>query len=309
MNTKQTDHKRFVMITPAFNEQEYLGQTIECVLQLTCLPDIWIIVDDDSRDKTASIIQEYAFNRSWIRYYRRRKIPGQSYYGSNVYAIMEGYEQIRDESFEYLAILDADITLPSNYYERLFAEFERDGKLGVVSGIYQEMIRGRLVNVLNDRRSTPKALQVFRRACFDEIGGYLPLKNGGEDTCSCIMARMKGWKSWSFPDLKAIHRKPSGMGHTRSVIQARFRMGLNEYGLGTHPLFLLLKSIRRCFLERPFLLSGLARIAGYAKGWIRREERQIPPEVTAFVRAEQVKRIFRWNKFPKENTIESRNYG
>lgn len=293
----------FVLITPVYNEQKYLAETIEGVLAQSLLPQRWILVDDGSTDSSPQIIQDYAARIPWIRYHARKREAGQSYYSSNVYAIMEGYELVRKDSFDFLAILDADISLPSHYYETLFQKFEEDSKLGVASGVYLDLIDGRLQKVLNDRRSTPKALQVFRRACFEQIGGYLPLRYGGEDTCSCFMARMHGWKTWSFPELEVVHRKPAGMGHSQSRVKARFRQGLNEYGLGTHPLFLLLKSLRRCLLERPFLLAGLARITGYAYGWIKREPRQVPNEVVQFIRAEQKARIFKMNQIPDSNRM------
>jgi biofilm PGA synthesis N-glycosyltransferase PgaC len=296
MHAGSIHSKRFVIITPAFNEQRWIGQTIEKVLQMTCLPDLWLIVDDDSTDQTASVIQNYASHHPWIRYYHRQKVHGQSYYSSNVYAILEGYEQIRMESFDYLAILDGDISLPQTYYESLLAKFEADPELGIASGVYLDCVNGKLRKILNDRRSTPKALMVFRRTCYEAIGGLVPMKYGGEDTCACFTARMKGWKTWSFPDLAAIHNKPVGTGHGKSMLQIRFRQGIGEYFMAMHPLFMILKSLRRCFLERPFLLGGLARMAGYCCGWLKREPLQIPQETVRFIRAEQRSRIFGLNR-------------
>jgi cellulose synthase/poly-beta-1,6-N-acetylglucosamine synthase-like glycosyltransferase len=286
----------YVIITPAYNEGRYIRETIESVLKQSCPPLIWLVVDDGSGDQTGSIVREYADRNSWIRCYTRARVGDQTYYGSNVYAILEGYEQIRKESFEYLAILDADISLPERYYESILAKFEADPKLGIASGVYMDCVDGKLRKILNDRRSTPKALMVFRRTCFEAIGGLVPMKYGGEDTCACFTARMKGWKTWSFPDLTAIHNKPVGTGHGKSLLQIRFRQGLGEYYMAMHPLFMILKSVRRCFLERPFLLGGLARMAGYCCGWLKREPRQIPQEIVRFIRAEQRARIFGLNR-------------
>jgi len=131
----------------------------------------------------------------------------------------------------------------------------------------------------------------------------LPLKYGGEDTCACIMARMNGWKSWSFPELCVIHNKPAGTGHTNGMLQIRFRQGLNEHGLATHPLFMFLKSLRRCVKERPYILGGFARLAGFLYGYRLRKDRQIPDDVVRFIRKEQVGRIFNLNQVPMENKV------
>jgi glycosyltransferase involved in cell wall biosynthesis len=293
----------YVIITPAFNEADYIDETIDSVLRQAVRPLIWVIVDDGSTDDTANIIQQYAEKYEWMQYIYREKTLCHSYYSSNVYAIMAGYEQVKSMEYDYLAILDADISLPGNYYEQIFRRFDKDEKLGVASGVYQDMVNGKLRRVLNDRRSTPKAIQVFRRECFEQIGGYLPLKYGGEDTCACIMARMNGWKSWSFPDLCVVHNKPVGTGHAGSMLKIRFRHGVNEYFLGTHPLFMLVKSLRRCFKERPYILGGFARIIGFIYGFCLREKRQIPDDVIRFIRKEQMGRLFNFNKIPKEHKV------
>ena len=199
--------------------------------------------------------------------------------------------------------MDADISLPDDYYERIFDRFSKDDKLGVASGVYQDLVNGQLRKVLNDRRSTPKAIQVFRKKCFEQIGGYLPLKYGGEDTCACIMARMKGWKSWSFPELCVIHNKPAGTGHTNGMLKIRFRQGVGEYFLATHPLFVLVKSLRRCVRERPLITGGFARLAGFLYGYCLREKRQIPDEMVRFIRREQMGRLFKMNRIPKEHKV------
>ncbi|MCF7955513.1 MAG: glycosyltransferase family 2 protein [Phycisphaerae bacterium] len=298
---------KLIIITPAYNEAAYIERTINSVMSQTFLPEKWIIVDDGSTDATGEIIRSYALKYDLIQYHRREKVQGQSYYGSNVYAIMEGYSAIKGEDFDFLAVLDADITLPADYYQQILNQFALDEKLGVASGVYMDLVDGKLRKILNDRRSTPKAIQVFRRECFESIGGYIPLKYGGEDTCSCFMARMNGWKSWSFPEIIAVHNKPVGTGLSNSMIKSRFRIGLNEYFLGTHALFMLAKSFRRCVTERPFVLGGLARIAGYLCACYKDEERQIPDELVRFIQHEQVKRLFDFNRIPEKEKISTVN--
>ena len=297
----------YTIITPAYNEADYIEQTIKSVIAQSILPDKWIIVDDGSTDSTAEIIQLYAAKYDWIHYHRREKIPGQSYYGSNVYAILEGYSTVKENDFEFLAILDADISLPENYYQEIFSRMNQDKKLGVASGVYMDLVDGKLRKILNDRRSTPKAIQVFRKECFDQIGGYKPMKYGGEDTCACVMARMSGWKSWSFPDITVVHNKPVGTGHAGSLIKIRFRHGLNEYFLASHPLFMIVKSLRRCLKERPFIIGGFARLAGFLYGYCKKDKRQISYETVKFIRQEQLDRLFNFNKIPEGQKVSTAN--
>jgi len=294
---------RYVIVTPAYNEARYVEATIESVLRQTITPLRWVIVDDGSTDDTAALVQSCALRNPLLRPLCRRRLTTQSYFASNVHAIMDGVQSLREVDYDFLAILDADITLPPDYYEQIFARFAADARLGVASGIYDDLVNGRPQRVLHDRRSTPKAIQVFRRACFEEIGGFLPLKYGAEDTCTCLMARMRGWKAWSFPELKVIHRRPTGLGNTRSVVRARFLLGLQEYGLGSHPLFVLAKYLRRAFLEKPYLVGSAATLAGFLYGSVRREDRQVPDEVVRFARREQLARVWTFNRIPSGTSV------
>jgi poly-beta-1,6-N-acetyl-D-glucosamine synthase len=294
----------YSIITPAFNECRYIETTIQGVLAQTVQPKRWIIVDDGSTDATPDIVKKYAAEYLWIEYIRREKIAGQTYFASNVYAIECGYEMVKGADFDFLGILDADISLPSDYYEKILSRMIMDKRLGIASGVYEDNIKGKRRKILNDRRSTPKALMIFRRECYQEIEGLFPLKYGGEDTYACITARMKGWKTWSFPDIVAIHNKPVGTGHGRNMLQIRFRQGYGEYYFATHPIFMLLKSLRRCIKETPYILGGIARILGYIYASIRREDRQIPSNIIDFIRHEQVERICMFNRLPRDQNSQ-----
>jgi hypothetical protein len=280
-----------VLITPAYNEAAFIAQTIESVLAQTSLPLKWVIVDDGSTDQTVDIVNRYAARCSFMECSRRVRQPGQTYYASNVYAILQGYEQLKGLSFDYVAILDADIVLCPDYYEQIFRRFDANHDLGIATGTYLEDVGGRMVERMIDRRSTPKALQVFRRACYERIGGYIPCRNGGEDTCTEILARMNGWRTWSFPEIQVVHRRPVGKGDGGAVLRARFRQGLSDYCVASHPVFMLAKVLRRCVKEKPYVLAGLARLCGFVYGYLVREPREIPKDVRRYVRREQIGRL------------------
>ncbi len=292
----------YIIITPAYNEEQYIEKTILSVLQQTVLPLQWLIVDDGSTDNTADIIRSYSDQHTFIQYCFREKMAGQEYFASNVCAIMEAYEKSKLLTYDFLAVLDADIVLPENYYEEILHRFSKDPALGVASGIYVNLINGKLCPVLHDRRSTPKAIQVFRKNVFEEIGGFLPLKWGGEDTVSCVMARMHNWKVWSFPDIEVIHLRPTGTGAVNTILSARFRQGICEYNLAVHPLFFLLKVLRRTVLAKPYILGSALRCCGYLWAVIRLDKTILPEEVVTFLRKEQLDRVLKGNKISQPDT-------
>ena len=281
----------YVVITPAFNEEKYIHYPIRSMLKQTIKPLRWIIVDDGSHDNTAQQILRTIKQHDWITYYYNKKKSGQTYYSSNVYAILKGVELVRDLPYSYLAILDADMELCDDYYEKIFEKFAKYEDLGIATGTYLEREGEGWVEKRTDPRHTPKAIQVFRRECYESCNGYIPFKFGGEDTGIEIIARMNGWKTWSFNSIIVKHYRCVGTGDGRSLLRARFRLGMSDYCIGTHPFFMILKSIKRMLGEKPYCLSGMARLLGYMSGYLKGLDRQLPEAAIHYLRREQIERL------------------
>jgi biofilm PGA synthesis N-glycosyltransferase PgaC len=282
---------KYVLVTPAHNEEELIEGAIKSVIAQTILPQKWIIVDDNSTDSTAEIIKYYESRYDFITYLRLKREDIESYYSRRVWVVMAGYEKIGSLEYDFLGVLDADIELEPKYYEGILREFDSNPRLGIAAGIFLYEVNGHLEEPLMDESCTPGSHHVFRRGCYEEIGGYIPLKHGGDDSMVDIMARMHGWETRSFKKHGVIQRRFVGTGDGKSMLQARFRQGLTEYGIATHPLFMLAKSIHRAVLEKPYIMGGLARLAGFLYGYWLREERKIPSEAVQFVRKEQLGRL------------------
>lgn len=291
---------KYVIVTPAFNEEKNIALTIESVIVQTVKPVVWVIVDDGSTDRTAEIIKQYTPSYPWITYVYREKKPGNTYFASNVFALEKGIESIKNIDFDYIAILDADISLPENYYQNIIDILSRNKELGIAAGDVADRVDDKIVNHPFDPRSCAKAIMVFRRKCFEEIGGFTPMKYGGEDTIACFTARMKGWKTGAYNEFMVIHNKPLGMGYSKNVFIYRFKQGIGEYYLASPLLFLLLKSARRCIKESPYVIGGLLRIAGFFYALVKHEKRQISDELVRYIKTEQMGRVFSLNKIPDE---------
>jgi biofilm PGA synthesis N-glycosyltransferase PgaC len=106
---------KYVIITPAYNEEKFIGKTIDSVLAQTHLPHKWIIVDDGSTDATIQVIRQRTQGCAFVQCYSRDRDPSAEYYKSNVHAIQYGYSKVADSDFDYLAVLDADIVLEKDY--------------------------------------------------------------------------------------------------------------------------------------------------------------------------------------------------
>lgn len=330
-NQKMIDKysEKYVIITPCYNEEEYIVSLLRSVVAQTVKPKKWIIVDDGSTDKTAVVIKEYVRNQDWIEYLYHNKLPGETYYSSNVYALLAGYQRIVElesknhqkelstsciQNFEinnksrnqdnieydFIAILDADIELCPKYYEKIFEKFNQYPELGIATGTFLEKEGEEWIEARIDRRSTPKAIQVFRRKCYEQCGGYIPFKYGGEDSGMEIMARMNGWQTWSFNDNIVKHNRPVGTGDGRSQLKARYRMGFTDYSLATHPLFMVFKCIKRAFWEKPYILSAMARLMGYIIAGLKKTERKLPNDAKEYIKSEQINRLLNMIKLGKK---------
>ncbi len=283
---------RYVLVTPAYNEEIHIESLILSVVAQTIKPQKWLIVDDGSNDATSEIIKKYENQHDFITCHRLERGDIISYYDRRANVVLTGIEKIKDMEFDFLAVLDADIIPEPNYFEGIMQEFDRDPQLGIAAGIFMYEVNNRREIALTDRLCTSGSHQVFRRECYNQIGGYVPLKYGGDDSLVDIMARMHGWKTCNFDEYPVLQKRVVGTGDDKTVLQARFGQGLTDYGIATHPIFMMAKCLRRAFLEKPYIVGGMARWAGFSAGYLRREKRQISSEVISFVRKEQIKRLF-----------------
>src|SRR2546423_928313 len=109
---------KYVLITPARNEEKFIAKTLDSMIAQTLLPERWVIVDDGSTDKTPDLIQQYARQYSWIEFVRREQRPDRSFSGK-VCAFNAGFERLRSLEFEIIGNLDADLSFDPEYLEFL----------------------------------------------------------------------------------------------------------------------------------------------------------------------------------------------
>ena len=280
---------KYVLVTAARNEAAYIERTIRSVLAQTVIPEKWVIVSDGSTDATDEIIETYAKNNLFLECVRLNRDGRDRNFAAKVHAINRGYEKVNGSDFEYIGTLDADVTLPDNYYENLISEFQKDRRLGVAGGFIYEPAGNQFRNrPFNSTDSVPGSIQLFRRECFDAIGGLVPTVHGGEDTIAFIMARMKGWKVEAYPHLIVHHHKPvSGV---NKMIQSLYRHGVMDYSLGYHPVAEIAKCVCRV-ANRPFLFGTLIWLCGYFTACLSAVERPVSDEFVRYIRKEHAGRV------------------
>jgi glycosyltransferase involved in cell wall biosynthesis len=187
----------YVLITPARNEAQFIELTIKSVLTQLVRPLKWVIVSDGSTDNTDPIVKQCTANAPWIELLRMPERRERDFAGK-VHAFEAGYARMAGLKFDVIVSLDADISFEADYFSLLLEKLSADPKLGLVGTPFQEdsgqAYDYRFVSI----EHVSGACQVFRRECFEEIGGYLPVKGGSIDHIAVITARMKGWKTRTF---------------------------------------------------------------------------------------------------------------
>lgn len=279
---------RYVLMTAAYNEEENIGKTIESLLAQTRLPEKWMIVSDSSSDATDDIVQSHAKRHCFIHFLRMTRPPGRSF-GAKVLALRTASKSLHGSSFGFIGNLDADITLDPTYFEDLLQRFQGDDRLGLAGGFVHEKKDGEFRSRRDNRSyAVPHAAQLVRRQCYEEFGGYAVLEYGGEDWHAETSARMNGWRAEAFPELRILHHRRTG--EADNLLRHKFRQGRMDYSFGSDPLFETLKCADRLF-ERPFLIGGLWRLAGFFWSWSVRAKRPVSQEFMAFLRAEQNRKL------------------
>ncbi|MDR2018016.1 MAG: glycosyltransferase family 2 protein [Syntrophobacterales bacterium] len=280
---------RYVLITPARNEESSIEKTIKSVVSQTILPEKWIIVSDGSTDRTDEIVGKYAQTTTWMELIRMPEHTDRQF-AAKVHCFNAGYAKITETEIEYDIIgnLDADISFEGNYFNFLLAKFAGDPALGVAGTPFVEDGKHydyRFTNI----EHVSGACQLFRRECFEEIGGYIPIKGGGIDWVAVTTARMKGWKTRTFTDMTCLHHRKIGTGDS-GTLKVQFKYGQKNYCLGGHPLWHLFRSIFQ-MKNKPYVIGGILLLWGYVWAFVSRAKRPISAELMQFYRAEQTRRL------------------
>ena len=279
---------RLVVISPVRDEADNFPCTLASVLAQSKKPDRWIIVDDGSRDSTRQMLEDVSKRLDFVTLVtlgdRGRRLAGPGV----VRAMEAGLEAVGDYPWDFLAKLDGDVELPPCYYQKILEEFAADDKLGIAAGQCISPHTRTWVVERNAPYHTRGPCKVWRRECFEQIGGLRPVL--GWDGLDGYEARMKGWHTRTLDELKVLHLRPTHSWEGR--FKGAMRSGRGAYNQHYRPEYFAARVLVH-MLRRPYLVGALGMAAGFLSAWLTGHERKLDRLLVEHIRQEQAVRLRR----------------
>ncbi len=280
---------KYIIITPARNEEKFIERTIESVVSQTVTPLRWLIVDDGSTDRTAEVVRRYEAEYPFIRLVSRAdrgfKKPG--YADLEAFNFGLGLLALEAEECDFIAKLDSDLAFEPDYFEAIFERFRHDEKLGIAGGHCYQVRKNKLKLERVPDQHVRGATKIYRRECFKMLE---PLPEvPGWDAVDELKARSKGWTTRSFREPKLIHLRPT-TGASSGPLRGSVVLGQMSWFLGYHPVFMLARGVKH-MANRPYVIGGLAMILGFVTSAITRRRRFADTQFIKDLRDEQVGRL------------------
>ena len=288
--------QRLLLISPIRNEEVHFERIAEAVAAQTRPPDLWVVVDDRSTDRTPEILvrltERIAFMTVLNAAQAVAAAPPQGAVKDRLATAAAprtfnlGLNSVDWRSFTHIAKLDGDTELPPYYFERLLGEFERDPELGLAGGVYADPDPegegdGWKVVSIPVEHHVPGTLKCYSLECFQAIDGVQ--ERLGWDTIDETYARMRGYRTRAFPDLVAHHHRP--WGSADGTLRGRARHGQCAYIVQFTLPWVTLRAFKLARTP-PRGLSGLAFLYGYLRSPFQRVPRVEDPAFRTFVRRE-----------------------
>jgi biofilm PGA synthesis N-glycosyltransferase PgaC len=252
------------------------------------LPLRWVIVNDGSTDSTADIVGPYIEQYPWIEMLHMPAHRDRSF-AAKAHSFAAGYDRVKHLEFDVIGNLDADLSFDEDYFEFLMAKFADYSSLGVAGTVFREEAFSSETNSFEGHQHVAGGAQMFRRRCFEEIGGYVPNKAGGVDWIAVTTARMKGWTTRSYREKSFFHHRSLGTAE-RGHLASAFSYGEKDYYLGNAPTWQIFRVLYRV-VNRPYVLGGAALASGYLYAAARRIDRPVSHELMTFHRTEQMVKL------------------
>ena len=274
------------IIIPVFNEENYLNDCINSIVNQSFTPKKLLLVNDNSTDDSETIIKKYSQSISWIEYLNTTSnqvhIPGEKV----INTFYKGFNKI-DNDYDIICKFDADIILPENYLESIINIFLENPKVGIAGGnLYVMKNKKWVFEKISSKDHIRGPIKAYRKKCFEDIKGLR--KSIGWDTVDVLIAQYNNWKIMTDKSLKVKHLKPTGENYTKN---SKFLQGEALYKIRFGILLSLISVIKTSINTCKFSAVFFA-IIGYTNAMVKGKEKIVSKEEGKFIRKLRWKKAF-----------------
>lgn len=268
----------FYIVIPAHNEADSIGLTLYSLINQILLPKKVVVVNDNSSDNTASIVNGYAEKHDFIELVNIKSsdehLPGSKI----INAFYKGYQAL-DSDYDIICKFDADLIFPNDYLESLVDHFKANKKLGMASGFcYIEKNNTWVLENLTRKDHIRGALKAYRKECFNEIG---KLKTSmGWDTVDELLAKYYDWDILTDESLHVKHLKPTGISYNKA---SKYLQGEAMYKMRYGFIITFISALKLAYKKRS-LTQFKNYMAGYFKAKKEHIEFLVSKEEGVFIR-------------------------
>ena len=276
---------KYYIVIPSYNEEAFIALTLQSLISQTVLPSKIVVVNDNSTDKTADIVLEFAKENPFISLVNKTSenihLPGSKV----IQAFQKGFETL-DENYDLIVKIDADLIFPTNYFETVIKHFKSDPTIGMAGGFcYIEKNGDWVLENLTDKDHIRGALKAYRKETFQQIGGLKPAM--GWDTVDELLCKFYNWKVVTDESLHVKHLKPTGANYNKT---ARYKQGEAFYTLGYGFWITAIASAKLAMMKKkPFLF--LDYIQGFWKAKSAKKTMLVNPEQAKYIRKYRLQKM------------------
>jgi len=271
---------KYYVVIPAHNEEAFLEETLSSLSKQTLLPQKVIIVNDNSTDGTEGIIdtycKTYGFYQKLNTSSSKEHLPGSKV----INAFRKGLDLL-DDTYDFIVKLDADLILPTNYFETIASVFKEDPKIGLAGGFVYELDSNRnwTLNHPMNKKHVRGAFKAYTKACFKSIDG---LKSAmGWDTVDELLTQYHGFEIETMDELKVKHLRPTGNAYNA---KAKLMQGEAMYAMDYGFWLTLIASFKMALKQKnPKTLYH--NMKGYLKAKRTQHQKMVSPEEGSFIRS------------------------
>jgi glycosyltransferase involved in cell wall biosynthesis len=276
---------KYYIVIPSYNEEALIALTLQSLIQQTVLPSKIVVVNDNSTDKTAEVVLNFAKEYPFITLVNKTSenihLPGSKV----IQAFQKGFESL-DENYDLIVKIDADLIFPTNYFETIIKHFQSDSKIGMAGGFcYIEKNGDWVLENLTDKDHIRGALKAYRKETFQEIGGLKPAM--GWDTVDELLCKFYNWKVVTDESLHVKHLKPTGANYNKT---ARYKQGEAFYTLGYGFFITAIASAKLAMMKKKPLLF-LDYIQGFWKAKSAKKPMLVNAEQAKFIRKYRLQKM------------------